>query len=653
MPDHAAAEGNMGYRMKKHLLLRTNLIICTLLLSGFVIVSLIGYHSNTGAMKKSLEHVSTLTAESIYYQINSFFSRPLNVSLTMSNDSLLKLLLTREGDHLGDRKYLAQLQNYLHAYQKQYGYDSVFLISTRTHRYYHFNGLDRVLTPDNRENTWYYNFLKDKADYYLNVDNDEAAGDEITVFVNCKIKDSDGAIMGVVGVGMRVRNLQELLRSYDRQYGLNAMLVDEEGTIQISSEETGDNRASLFDSPHYAASRGSVLGEKNKQQIFWTRDGSNEIFVAARYIPELKWHLLVEKDAGQIHRRFVRQFLLGFVVTLLITGLILYIINWLIIRYNKKILELTVSQELEYQNLLREATEGLYENVFELNITKDCANGDNTRRYFESLGMDGDVSYSAALKVIAQKQIKEEFAQGYLAAFTLENVINAYQSGRSELFYDFMITDGGESWRWMRIRAKIFYWDSDKSVRMIAYRQDITAEKEREAGMLKMAQNDPLTGILNKSATNAHICKILEETDPAAAHALLMIDVDHFKQINDSYGHAVGDGVLREIAAKLRFHFREDDVCGRIGGDEFMVFLKDISGEEWLNDKLERLVTYLHNDITIDGRAYKISSSIGAVLYPEAGSDFDSLYRNADAALYLSKEHGRDRFTIYHPPREE
>ena len=111
MPDHAAAEGNMGYRMKKHLLLRTNLIICTLLLSGFVIVSLIGYHSNTGAMKKSLEHVSTLTAESIYYQINSFFSRPLNVSLTMSNDSLLKLLLTREGDHLGDRKYLAQLQN--------------------------------------------------------------------------------------------------------------------------------------------------------------------------------------------------------------------------------------------------------------------------------------------------------------------------------------------------------------------------------------------------------------------------------------------------------------------------------------------------------------------------------------------------------------
>ena len=267
--------------------------------------------------------------------------------------------------------------------------------------------------------------------------------------------------------------------------------------------------------------------------------------------------------------------------------------------------------------------------------------------------MDGDVSYSAALKVIAQKQIKEEFAQGYLAAFTLENVINAYQSGRSELFYDFMITDGGESWRWMRIRAKIFYWDSDKSVRMIAYRQDITAEKEREAGMLKMAQNDPLTGILNKSATKAHICKILEETDPAAAHALLMIDVDHFKQINDSYGHAVGDGVLREIAAKLRFHFREDDVCGRIGGDEFMVFLKDISGEEWLNDKLERLVTYLHNDITIDGRAYKISSSIGAVLYPEAGSDFDSLYRNADAALYLSKEHGRDRFTIYHPPREE
>ena len=178
--------------MKKTILLRTNLLICFILLVGFISVSVFGYNSNTGALKKDIEHVSALTSESIYYQIDAFFAKPVNVSLTMANDSLLKQFLSEETKRMDDTDYVGRLQEYLHAYKEQYEYDSVFLVSTQTNRYYHFNGLDRVLTPDNSENVWYYEFLEGDEEYSLNVDNDEAAKDVITVFINCKINDETG-----------------------------------------------------------------------------------------------------------------------------------------------------------------------------------------------------------------------------------------------------------------------------------------------------------------------------------------------------------------------------------------------------------------------------------------------------------------------------
>ncbi len=346
--------------MKSKLLLRTNLFLCVLLTAGFAAVSLLNYASTTAMFQKGIAHVSELTAESIYYRINGYFTKPLSVSMTMANDSLLKHLLTEETDRMGEAAYLDRLQGYLNAYKEQYGYDSVFLVSTRTNRYYHFNGLDRVLTRDNPENKWYYSFLENPQEYALNVDNDEAkdADQAITTFINCKIYDNGGEVMGVVGVGLRVGNLHELLQSYKDTYGVRAVLIDDTGTAAISSEHEGSDLTSrLFDNFVYLneSNLKSVIAEigaanGDKQRTLRLQGQNGDCFVASQYVSIIQWRLIVESDTAAVEAQFRRRLFLGLGITVLIVFSVLVIVNKVVLTYNDRLLKKIVSQEAEYKN---------------------------------------------------------------------------------------------------------------------------------------------------------------------------------------------------------------------------------------------------------------------------------------------------------------
>ncbi|WP_242984555.1 hypothetical protein [Clostridium sp. chh4-2] len=148
--------------MKNKILLRTNIFVCTIIVLGFIITSITSYRSNLGVFEKDVENVSDLAADGIFYQIESIFTKPVNVSLTMANDNLLKEFLSDETERLDDDSFIQSMRDYLDAYREKYSYDSVFLVSTQTGRYYHFNGLDRKMEPDNPENVWYYDFISGK-----------------------------------------------------------------------------------------------------------------------------------------------------------------------------------------------------------------------------------------------------------------------------------------------------------------------------------------------------------------------------------------------------------------------------------------------------------------------------------------------------------
>lgn len=636
--------------MKKNSPLRTNMIVCCIIIVGFIITSVISYRSNIGVFEKDVEHISILASDGIHSKMEAMFSKPIAISLAMANDNLLKSLLAKEKENPADETYIRRMRDYLYAYRKQYDFDSVFLISTGTNRYYDFNGLDRALTPGNPENTWYYDFLNSGDDYFLNVDNDEVstADNDITVFVDCAIKDREGAILGVAGVGFRINSLQRMLREYNSGFGVQARLVDDNGIVRVSSNETGYEHVSPFNGPAYSEIRDNLLDKNRERRAFWYNSGKSSGYVVTQYIPNLKWHLIVENNTTEFKRKFSAQLLHGFIIIILVIIPVLFVITKVIRKYNAQIMELTVSQELEYQKSLHNATESLYENIYEFDVTRNRAGGESTIQYFTSLGMKADTPYDEALKVMAYRHIQSDYIQGYLDTFQSGHVLNAYNNGVTNLSYDFIFTGNPKKYCWMRVNAQIFFWNSDKSVRMIMYRKNIDAEKKRELMLLEEARKDSMTGCYNKKTTESLIS---EQLKPGAStdrkHALLIFDIDRFKSVNDTLGHAFGDHIIAEFAGELKTQFRNNDILGRLGGDKFILLLKDYGGPDMLRSKLDRFRSRIRRKEFGKKQCFHISCGIGVALFPEHGHTYAELCEKADQALYYSKTHGKGVFTIF------
>lgn len=298
-----------------------------------------------------------------------------------------------------------------------------------------------------------------------------------------------------------------------------------------------------------------------------------------------------------------------------------------------------MATEKVHQAVFQEATEQLYENIYEIDITHNRAASESTAGYFESLGSPPDIPFDEALRIIAQKQIKEEYREGYIHTFHPERVLEAFESGKENLQYDFMITSDGQTYYWMRITAHIFRWQEDGSVRMLVYRQNIDEQKRHELYMMEQMQRDSLTGLYNKVAAQEHVRQMLEQR-PERLYAFFILDIDHFKEVNDQLGHAAGDQVLVEFSRALAGAFEKDAVVGRIGGDEFIGFLavKDMAAAE---EQAEKLLTALRRR-TEEG--VNITASIGVAVAKGQGTDFETFYKKADFALYKAKKQGRSRY---------
>lgn len=630
--------------MKKYTLIKTNTIICIIITVGFIITSFIGYRSNMNVFEEEVEHISTLAAGGVYSKINKILSEPINVSLTMANDSLLKSYLINELKSIDEEAYIKDLQNYLNAYRQKYNYDSVFLVSTKTGRYYHFDGIDRILTPDNSENEWYYDFLNSNQEYSLNIDNDEVKDNRITVFINCAIYDKNGDIMGIIGVGLTVDSIQQILKDYDEKFDITAVLVDENGILQVSSEKNRYDHINLKEDTNIKKLSDEIFGKYEGQRNFRYFSDDSQAYIVSQYIENLRWYLVVEKDMTDISHMLRKQLYERFFVAFFITVSVLFIVAYVIKKYRDKITELSNLQKEEYQRLLDQVTAGPYENIFEIDITNNRVSVESAERYSKDLGVSFDTPYDQAIKIGALK-IKEEYVNEYLEIFLPEHIIETYKKGINNLSYDFLVSDDYGTYRWIRIIAHIFYRSSDNSIRMISYRKNIDDEKKRELVLLERSQKDSMTGLLNKGVTEKSIEEVLNLKETTnQKHAFVMFDIDDFKDINDTYGHSFGDTVIIEFANELKSTFHDIDIVGRIGGDEFAVFMINFHDTDMLRKKLGRLCKKISQKNF--GKNIKISCSIGAAIYPEHGTTYLELYEKADQALYYSKEHGKCSFYI-------
>ncbi len=162
------------------------------------------------------------------------------------------------------------------------------------------------------------------------------------------------------------------------------------------------------------------------------------------------------------------------------------------------------------------------------------------------------------------------------------------------------------------------------------------------------AQYDPLTGLLNRTAFEHRFAQAMGEAQERGdVLALLFVDLDRFKVVNDTYGHEIGDALLRRIASVLRGHVRQNDLVGRLGGDEFTVALGGLREPESAATIAHKLLELLNAPHPVNGRHVEVGASIGIAVYPRDGSDVASLLKNADHAMYQVKDAGRNgvRFT--------
>lgn len=178
---------------------------------------------------------------------------------------------------------------------------------------------------------------------------------------------------------------------------------------------------------------------------------------------------------------------------------------------------------------------------------------------------------------------------------------------------------------------------------------------EARADELKqLAEIDALTSAYNKAATVKYIKQYIDAMEPDEYCAMFIVDVDNFKMINDTKGHAFGDLVLKELGNGIRSEFRVTDIIGRIGGDEFVVFLKNVdNNEQFMRMQGDKLVEFFHNLRPGEYVKTKVSGSIGGAILPTDAADYESLYKAADKALYLAKKRGKDQYALYQETLQE
>ncbi len=205
--------------------------------------------------------------------------------------------------------------------------------------------------------------------------------------------------------------------------------------------------------------------------------------------------------------------------------------------------------------------------------------------------------------------------------------------------------DGQYAWR--KITMTNIYDQSGNAVRAVGMLEDIDEQTRREATLLERSQRDPLTALYNKGTTESQIKKLLDCENHSGV--LFIIDVDSFKGVNDHYGHLFGDFVLSEGAQRIIRLCRHEDIIGRVGGDEFLLYLQGSFTATAALHKANEICAAFAQQFSHKGVSATITCTVGLAIYPIDGDCFETLYQKADIALYHAKRNGKNRSCLYNP----
>lgn len=211
------------------------------------------------------------------------------------------------------------------------------------------------------------------------------------------------------------------------------------------------------------------------------------------------------------------------------------------------------------------------------------------------------------------------------------------------------------TWKWVLTRGMVISRDAHgRALRMTGTHTDITERKRADALIWQQANFDALTGLPNRTMLRDRLEQGLRQCRREQTRlALLFIDLDHFKEVNDTLGHDQGDALLVEAAKRISRCMRESDTLARMGGDEFTVVMPGLGDAGRMDRFAQDVIAALRAPFQLLGELAYISASIGIALYPDDGQDIDELFKHADQALYVAKGTGRNRFSYFTPQMQQ
>ncbi len=222
----------------------------------------------------------------------------------------------------------------------------------------------------------------------------------------------------------------------------------------------------------------------------------------------------------------------------------------------------------------------------------------------------------------------------------------ALQSGKEMIESEFRIRDRKNDYVWCHTRGKTIYDDNKHAARVIGKIVNIDLHKKELQTLEYKAKRDPLTGVYNKSTTKDLIDHYIQKHSDSK-HIFMIVDIDDFKSINDRYGHLQGDKILSFVINQVKMIFSAGEIIGRIGGDEFAVFIGDIANKETAFKKADLLQCALRSVYREEQFEISVSGSIGVSIYPRDGKNYNQLLNCADKALYDVKDQGKDGYKLF------
>lgn len=293
---------------------------------SFVLAICVSINSLTMLARENTKELDTMLTYRIYDSIASSLNEPINVAKTMACNGFIIDFLEKEKD-MDPKQSEEMMRKYLSGIKNGLGYSTAFLISENSKRYYTYEGLNKVIDPVNDEHdVWYKLFIDQNVPYDLDVDSDEMNKNVWTIFVNTRIVDDNGKLLGVCGVGVQMTNLQEMFAREEKEYNVKINLVDKNGLVQVDTEDINIENAWLD---------GNVLSHEGKDDYVYQTTNKNE-FAVTKYVEYLGWYLVVRSKPTSISRDFINVITLNVVLSLVVMGFLFVMIRFFLKRIRKE-----------------------------------------------------------------------------------------------------------------------------------------------------------------------------------------------------------------------------------------------------------------------------------------------------------------------------